>query len=144
MPTAGMIVLTPPIPARAVHLLYGDANTWPTIPTAEMTPSTAGRQRYSVRRCRILSPTSPGSITGGTDILNGGAGNDQLWGGPNDDKFVFNVGSGNDTINDFNQGNSAVGSTATEHDIINVHDYHFADWNTLQAEITEMSSLGMP
>jgi Ca2+-binding RTX toxin-like protein len=84
-------------------------------------------------------PTSPGSITGGTDILNGGAGNDQLWGGPNDDKFVFNVGSGNDVIQDFNRGNSAVGSTATEHDIINVQAYHFADWGTLQGKITEVS-----
>jgi hypothetical protein len=51
-----------------------------------------------------------------------------LGGGPNDDTFVFNVGSGNVTINDFNRGNSAVGSTATEHDIINLQDYHFADW----------------
>jgi hypothetical protein len=52
---------------------------------------------------------------------------------------VFNVGSGNDTINDFNRGNSAVGSTATEHDIINLQDYHFADWGTLQGKITEVS-----
>jgi hypothetical protein len=49
---------------------------------------------------------------------------------------VFNLGSGNDMINDFNQGNSAVGSTATEHDIINVQDYHFADWAALQAAIS--------
>ena len=88
---------------------------------------------------KATPPTSPGSITGGTDILNGGAGNDQLWGGPNDDTFVFNVGSGNDTINQFNRGNSAVGSTATEHDIINLQDYHFADWGTLQGKITEVS-----
>ena len=81
--------------------------------------------------------TSPGSITGGTDTLNGGAGNDQLWGGPNDDTFVFNLGSGNDVINDFNQGNSAVGSTATEHDLIDVQDYHFADWTSLYAAISD-------
>jgi Ca2+-binding RTX toxin-like protein len=87
----------------------------------------------------VYFPTSPGSITGGTDTLNGGAGDDQLWGGPNDDKFVFNVGSGNDTINDFNQGNSQVGSAATEHDIINVQAYHFADWGTLQGKITDVS-----
>ena len=82
-------------------------------------------------------PSSPGSITGGTDILNGGAGDDQLWGGPNDDKFVFNVGSGNDMINDFNQGNFAVGSTATEHDIINVHAYGFSNWTALQDAISD-------
>jgi tRNA G26 N,N-dimethylase Trm1 len=50
---------------------------------------------------------------------------------------VFNVGSGNDVINDFNQGNSAVGSTATEHDLIDVHAYGFSDWNTLQAAIND-------
>jgi Ca2+-binding RTX toxin-like protein len=83
--------------------------------------------------------TSPGLITGGTDTLNGGAGDDQLWGGPNDDVFVFNVGSGNDVINDFNQGNSAVGSMATEHDVIDVQAYNFADWNTLQAAISDVS-----
>jgi Ca2+-binding RTX toxin-like protein len=81
-------------------------------------------------------PTFAGSITGGTDILNGGAGNDQLWGGPNDDTFVFNVGSGNDVINDFNKGNSVVGSTATEHDVIDVQAYPFNDWGTLQSKIS--------
>jgi RTX calcium-binding nonapeptide repeat (4 copies) len=84
-----------------------------------------------------FNPSSPGSITGGTDTLNGGAGNDQLWGGPNDDKLVFGVGSGNDSINDFNQGNLAVGSTATEHDLIDVHAYGFADWNALHAAISD-------
>jgi Ca2+-binding RTX toxin-like protein len=81
----------------------------------------------------------PGSITGGTDTLIGGAGDDQLWGGPNDDKFVFGVGSGNDTINDFNRGNLAVGSTATEHDVIDVQAYGFGSWTNLQAAITYVS-----
>jgi serralysin len=84
-------------------------------------------------------PTSAGSITGGTDRLNGGPGNDQLWGGPNDDVFVFGPGSGGDTINDFNRGNLAVGSTATEHDVIDVQAYGFGDWDTLQGKITEVS-----
>ena len=68
----------------------------------------------------------------------GGAGDDQLWGGPNDDKFVFNVGSGNDVINDFNQGNLAVGSTATEHDLIDVQAY-FDNWSDLQAAINDVN-----
>ena len=50
-------------------------------------------------------------------MLNGGHGSDQLWGGPNNDGFVFNKGSGLDVINDFGQGNKAVGSTAREHDL---------------------------
>jgi Ca2+-binding RTX toxin-like protein len=81
----------------------------------------------------------PGSITGGTDTLNGGAGDDQLWGGPNDDKFVFSLGSGNDTINDFDQGNAAVGSTATEHDQIDVQAY-YANWDALSPHITYSGS----
>ena len=82
-------------------------------------------------------PTSPGSIIGGTDTLNGGAGNDQLWGGPNDDKFVFNLGSGIDTIYDFDKDNLAVGNTATEQDTINVHAYGFPNWTALQAAISD-------
>jgi hypothetical protein len=50
---------------------------------------------------------------------------------------VFNFGSGNDTINDFNQGNLAVGSAATEHDLINVQAYGFSNWNTLHDAISD-------
>jgi Ca2+-binding RTX toxin-like protein len=85
-------------------------------------------------------PAAPGSITGGRDILNGGGGNDQLWGGPNNDKFVFNTGSGMDVIHDFDQGNLAVGSTAHEHDVINVRDYGFANWAALSSLISDDSS----
>ena len=85
-------------------------------------------------------PSAPGSIKGGEDTLNGRRGNDQLWGGPNNDTFVFTVGSGNDVINDFDQGNRAVGSTAREHDMINVDDYGFANWATLSRLISDDSS----
>jgi hypothetical protein len=50
---------------------------------------------------------------------------------------VFELGSGNDAINDLNHGNLDVGSTATEHDVINVHDYGFADWSALLAAISD-------
>jgi hypothetical protein len=89
---------------------------------------------------RTYAPSTPGSITGGTDTLNGGAGNDQLWGGPNNDVFVFTASSGNDVINDFNQGNTAVGSTAPELDVINLHDYGFADWAAVSSLISDDSS----
>jgi Ca2+-binding RTX toxin-like protein len=89
---------------------------------------------------RGYSFVSPGSITGGTDNLNGGAGDDQLWGGPNNDRFVFNVGSGNDVINDFNQGNSVVGSTVIEHDIINLIAYSIGGFDALKAVISDDSN----
>jgi len=57
--------------------------------------------------------------------------------GPNDDKFVFGHGSGNHTINDFNKGNLVVGSTATEHDVIDVHAYGFSAWKALQQLISD-------
>lgn len=86
------------------------------------------------------SPFTGSSIAGGKDVLNGGGGNDQLWGGPNDDLFVFNPGSGQDVINDFNQGNKAAGSTAGEHDVINLHDYGYADWAALKNLISDDGS----
>jgi hypothetical protein len=59
--------------------------------------------------------------------------------GPITTPSLFNVGSGNDVINDFNQGNLAVGSTATEHDVIDVQAYDFSDWNDLQDAISDVS-----
>ena len=50
---------------------------------------------------------------------------------------MFGVGSGNDTINDFNQGNLVVGSTAMEHDLINVHAYGFSNWTALHDAISD-------
>mgnify|MGYP001061949412 CR=1 FL=1 len=83
------------------------------------------------------APATPGSITGGRDILNGGAGDDQLSRGGISDTFVFNTGSGNDLITDFDQGNKALGSTVTEHDLINVQNYGFADWTALSKLISD-------
>ncbi|MBB3995807.1 hypothetical protein GGR95_003471 [Sulfitobacter undariae] len=42
----------------------------------------------------------------GDDVLSGGAGDDRLLGGDGDDVFVYSAGDGNDTIADFNVGNS--------------------------------------
>ena len=53
---------------------------------------------------------------------------------------MFKLGSANDVINDFDQGNLAVGSTAPEHDLIDVQAYGFTDWNALQALISDNSS----
>ncbi len=85
-------------------------------------------------------PSAAGSITGGRDVLNGGGGNDQLWGGPNNDLFVFGAGSGQDLINDFDQGNKAVASTAREHDVIDLHAYGFAGWAALKTLISDDSA----
>ena len=88
----------------------------------------------------IYAPAVDGLITGGRDLLNGGGGNDQIWGGPNNDLFVFGIGSGQDVINDFNRGNEAAGSTAPEHDVINVQGYGFADWAALKSLISDDGS----
>jgi len=89
---------------------------------------------------RTYEPAAPGAITGGRDILNGKGGNDEMWGGPNSDIFAFDKGSGQDLIHDFNQGNIVVGSTAVEHDLIDVQDYGFADWIALKSLISDDDS----
>jgi serralysin len=83
---------------------------------------------------------------GGDDrIISGANATDQMWGDADflmnsarggNDTFVFNIGSGKDVINDFHQGNAVVGSAVTEHDVIDVQAYDFADWTALQAAIT--------
>ncbi|MBB4423404.1 Ca2+-binding RTX toxin-like protein [Bradyrhizobium sp. CIR48] len=89
---------------------------------------------------RAYNPFVGGSITGGRDLLNGGGGNDQLWGGPSNDLFVFGAGSGQDVINDFDQGNKAAGSTILEQDVIDVRAYGFADWGALKSLISDDSA----
>jgi Ca2+-binding RTX toxin-like protein len=44
----------------------------------------------------------------GDDWLSGGVGNDSLWGGDGLDSFVFEAGSGTDTIEDFQVGTDKI------------------------------------
>lgn len=63
---------------------------------------------------------------GGNDTLIGGTGNDVLTGGAGNDVFVYNPGDGNDTITDFNTGNTGAtndGNTANN-DYINLTAYY--------------------
>ncbi|MBR0741511.1 hypothetical protein JQ581_31720 [Bradyrhizobium liaoningense] len=95
---------------------------------------------YVVGDALHYTPAAPGSITGGRDVLNGEGGDDEMWGGPNNDVFVFDRGSGQDLIHDFDQGNKAVGSAVTENDLIDVQNYGFGDWAALKSLIDDDSS----
>lgn len=58
----------------------------------------------------------------GADRLTGGIGNDTLAGGSSNDTFVFFVGFGDDTIQDFHFNNAGVFSTSnTNHDTLEFH-----------------------
>lgn len=50
-------------------------------------------------------------------MINGGSGNDKLWGGNDADIFVFDTGSGKDQIKDFN----------ANEDRIDLSDYGFTN-----------------
>lgn len=127
--------------ADAVSSVYGDAPTMAGHSHGgnDILNGAVGRD-FMYGDAGIYEPATPGSITGGSDTLNGGAGDDWMWGGGNSDFFAFSTGSGNDTIADFDQGNKAVGSTAAEHDLIDVQDYGFADWAALSSLISDNAS----
>lgn len=63
---------------------------------------------------------------GGDDVLNGGAGNDSLEGGGGRDTFVFQQGTGSDTVLDFD-------TFVDTGDFIDVSDFNFADGDAVIA-----------
>lgn len=77
---------------------------------------------------RIDGGAGNDSILGGSgsDTIIGNAGNDTLSGGAGDDVFVYSVGDGNDTITDFNSGNTgALGDgNTTNNDFINLSGFY--------------------
>ncbi|WP_348376565.1 Hint domain-containing protein [Ascidiaceihabitans sp.] len=94
------------------------------------------RMRHTPSRSaigRILGDTLSAtiSVTGtpagveGDDSIDGGAGDDVLTGGAGDDVFVYNPGDGNDTITDFNAGNSGVldDNDQTNNDFLDLNQY---------------------
>ncbi|MEL6494767.1 MAG: CHRD domain-containing protein, partial [Cyanobacteria bacterium J06623_7] len=87
---------------------------------------------------------------GGNDILNGEGGDDTLIGGAGNDIFVFELGSGLDTITDFNSGDildfsaifndaGSVFGAATEIDSNTIFD--LGDGNTVTLENVALDSL---
>jgi VCBS repeat-containing protein len=65
----------------------------------------------------------------GDDFLDGRGGNDLLQGGTGSDTFMFSNGSNNDVIIDFAAGPSLG-------DVVNVSDFGFADFATLQSAMS--------
>jgi Ca2+-binding RTX toxin-like protein len=66
----------------------------------------------------------------GNDILNGGGGNDTLNGGAGSDTFAFGANFGKDVI-------AAFDTAASSHDIIQFDHTIFADFNAVQAHMTQ-------
>lgn len=62
----------------------------------------------------------------GNDVLDGGLSDDTLTGGAGNDTFIYTAGGGNDTITDFNVGNTgALGDgDTTNNDFINLSDFY--------------------
>lgn len=66
------------------------------------------------------------AIEASDDTLTGGTGDDVLTGGAGDDVFVYNPGDGNDTITDFNAGNSGVldDNDQSNNDFLDLNQYY--------------------
>ena len=62
----------------------------------------------------------------GNDSIIGGTGNDRIFGGTGNDTFVYAPGDGNDTIEDFNFGNTGTldDDDAANNDFINLSAYY--------------------
>ncbi|WP_390914860.1 Hint domain-containing protein [Pseudosulfitobacter sp. SM2401] len=62
----------------------------------------------------------------GNDTIDGGDGDDSIEGGAGNDVFAYSVGDGNDTITDFNSGNTGTLSDgdATNNDSIDLSGYY--------------------
>ena len=89
--------------------------------------------RYPAQASATSSDTSNASSLSSNDTLSGGAGNDTLDGGEGDDRLtggagddLFLVSEGNDTVTDFNFGNSgAIGDNdSSNNDVLNVGAYY--------------------
>ncbi|MDR6586884.1 calcium-binding protein [Agrobacterium tumefaciens] len=66
----------------------------------------------------------------GNDVLNGSDGNDVLNGGSGSDTFIFNLGFGHDTIQDFTKGQ----------DVIEFEYGLFANWQDLVAKTSQVGA----
>jgi len=83
----------------------------------------------------LTGDSSANTIDGGAgdDTLNGNAGDDTLIGGTGDDLFVFEDGTGDDTINDFTTG-------ASSDDVMDVSDFGFTDLTDLLTSTNDSGS----
>ena len=75
---------------------------------------------------------------GGNDVVDGGASDDILTGGTGDDTYVCTAGSGDDTITDFNDGNtgSDTDGTQTNNDFIDLSAY-YTNLNEIRADLED-------
>ncbi len=75
---------------------------------------------------------------GGRDTISGDAGDDTLTGGAGNDTFVYTVGDGNDTITDFNTGNTGAlaDGDSTNNDFIDLSAY-YSDLRELRTDFDD-------
>lgn len=116
-------------PSRtAIGRILGD-----TLSATISGPDTGNTAENLLTTDMIGMPPGPEySVTGtpagveGDDSIDGGAGDDVLTGGAGDDVFVYNPGDGNDTITDFNAGNSGVldDNDQTNNDFLDLNQYY--------------------
>ncbi|MCC2314056.1 calcium-binding protein [Cellulomonas xiejunii] len=89
------------------QITFDDGTVWSQATMRAMltaTPTAGNDTLYGTTSGETLSALAGDDVVyggNGNDVINGGTGNDVLTGGNGSDTFVFDVGSGQDTITDF-------------------------------------------
>ncbi len=105
-------------------------------PEYSVTGTPAGVQGNDVLRGGRGNDTILGD--GGNDTLNGGRGDDSLTGGDGDDRFIYAANRGDDTITDFNAGNtgSIRDGDRSNNDYINLSSF-YTDLAEMRADLDD-------
>jgi len=105
-------------------------------PEYSVTGTPAGIQGNDVLRGGRGNDTILGD--GGNDTLNGGRGDDSLTGGDGDDRFIYAANRGDDTITDFNAGNtgSIRDGDRSNNDYINLSSF-YTDLAEMRADLDD-------
>lgn len=114
-----------------IEIIYFENSGDEVLSSSVSGPDTGGTP-VSLETAAVAAPSIAGEgndvIDGGSgsDTITGGLGDDSLTGGNGDDTFVYSAGDGDDTISDFNTGNTGTlgDGDSTNNDAIDLSGFY--------------------